>query len=106
MTPWASDLESDLRRLDELSLRRSILTPETGPEPHVFMQGRQYTLFTPNNYLGLSTHPEVIEASIEATPRLWDQRLVLPAAVRVHPAPRRARSPVGRVEIAGGMSAF
>jgi 8-amino-7-oxononanoate synthase len=67
MTQWISDLESELRRLDELSLRRSILTPETGPEPHVFMQGRRYTLFTSNNYLGLSTHPEVIEASIEAT---------------------------------------
>ena len=67
MTPWTSDLESDLQRLDELSLRRSIVTPETGQEPHVFLQGRQYTLFTSNNYLGLSTHSEVIEASIEAT---------------------------------------
>ena len=67
MTPWASDLESDLRRLDELSLRRSIITPETGQEPHVFVQGRRYTLFTSNNYLGLSTHPEVIDASVEAT---------------------------------------
>ena len=67
MTPWTSDLESDLRRLDELSLRRSIITPETGQEAHVFLQGRRYTLFTSNNYLGLSTHPEVIEASIEAT---------------------------------------
>ena len=67
MTPWAEDLESDLRRLDELSLRRSIITPETGQEPHVFLQGHRYTLFTSNNYLGLSTHSEVIEASIEAT---------------------------------------
>ena len=67
MTPWAGDLESDLRRADELSLRRSIITPETGQEPHVLLQGRRYTLFTSNNYLGLSTHPLVIEASIEAT---------------------------------------
>ena len=67
MTPWAKDLESDLRRLDELSLRRSIVTLETGQEPHVFLQGHRYTLFTSNNYLGLSTHSEVIEASIEAT---------------------------------------
>ncbi len=67
MTPWPGDLESDLRRVDELSLRRSIVTPETGQEPHIFVQGRRYTLFTSNNYLGLSTHPEVIEASIEAT---------------------------------------
>ena len=67
MTPWSSDLQSDLRRLDELSLRRSIVTPETGQEPHVFLQGRRYTLFTSNNYLGLSTHPGVIEACIEAT---------------------------------------
>ena len=67
MTPWAKDLENDLRRLDELSLRRSIVTLETGQEPHVFLQGHRYTLFTSNNYLGLSTHSEVIEASIEAT---------------------------------------
>jgi len=67
MTPWHNDLQSDLRRLDELSLRRSIVTPETGQEPHIFLQGRRYTLFTSNNYLGLSTHPEVIEACIEAT---------------------------------------
>ena len=67
MTPWTSDLQGDLRRLDELSLRRSIVTLETGQEPHVFLQGRRYTLFTSNNYLGLSTHPEVIEACIEAT---------------------------------------
>jgi len=67
MTPWTEDLESDLRRLDELSLTRTIVTPETGQEPHVFMQGRRYTLFTSNNYLGLSTHPDVVTASVEAT---------------------------------------
>ena len=67
MTPWTGDLESDLRRLDGLSLRRSIVTPETGQEPHISLHGHRYTLFTSNNYLGLSTHPDVIEASIEAT---------------------------------------
>jgi len=67
MTPWRNDLQSDLRRLDELSLRRSIVTPETGQEPHIFLEGRRYTLFTSNNYLGLSTHPDVIEACVEAT---------------------------------------
>lgn len=67
MTPWTSDLQSDLQRLDELSLRRSIVTPETGQDPHISLQGHRYTLFTSNNYLGLSTHPDVIEASIEAT---------------------------------------
>ena len=67
MTPWAGDLESDLRRLDGLSLRRSIVTPETGQEPHISLHGHRYTLFTSNNYLGLSTHADVIQASIEAT---------------------------------------
>ncbi len=67
MTPWTSDLQGDLKRLDGLSLRRSIVTLETGQEPHVFLKGHRYTLFTSNNYLGLSTHSEVIEASIEAT---------------------------------------
>jgi 8-amino-7-oxononanoate synthase len=67
MTRWAGDLESDLRSIDALSLRRSIVTPESGPESHVFLHGRRYTLFTSNNYLGLSTHPDVIEACIEAT---------------------------------------
>jgi 8-amino-7-oxononanoate synthase len=67
MTSWHNDLQNDLRRLDELSLRRSIVTPETGQEPHILLQGRRYTLFTSNNYLGLSTHQDVIEACIEAT---------------------------------------
>ncbi len=67
MTPWADDLQGNLRRLDERSLRRSIITPETGQEPHISLEGRRYTLFTSNNYLGLSTHPDVIEACIEAT---------------------------------------
>ena len=67
MTPWTDDLRSELRRLDGLSLRRSIVTPETGQEPHISVQGHRYTLFTSNNYLGLSTHPEVIAACVEAT---------------------------------------
>ena len=67
MTPWTGDLENDLRRLDGLSLRRSIVTPETGQEPHISLEGHRYTLFTSNNYLGLSTHADVIQASIEAT---------------------------------------
>jgi len=67
MTPWTSDLQGDLQRLDGLSLRRSIITPETGQEPHISVQGHRYTRFTSNNSLGLSTHPDVIEASIEAT---------------------------------------
>ncbi len=69
MGRWARYLEDELRDLETRALRRSVVTPETGPEPRVMLDGREYRLFTSNNYLGLATHPAVIEAAVGATRR-------------------------------------
>lgn len=64
---WLEELNRQARELDEKSLRRSIVTLETGHEPRVVAGGKAYVLFTSNNYLGLATHPRVVEAAVEAT---------------------------------------
>ena len=67
--PWGKDLTHELSALEERSLLRSILTPETGQEPHITIDGRRLAHFTSNNYLGLSTHPRLIDAAVDATRR-------------------------------------
>jgi len=67
--PWAESLAGKLRDLERQTLTRSIVTPETGPEPQVTLGGKRYVHFTSNNYLGLSTDPRIVEASVEATRR-------------------------------------
>src|SRR5688572_30393921 len=67
---WLDPLKAELESLDDRSLLRSVVTPETGAEPRIVLDGRSYHLFTSNNYLGLSTHPQVIDAAVEATRRL------------------------------------
>jgi 8-amino-7-oxononanoate synthase len=66
---WTKDLGEELRKLEELSLNRSIVTPTTGQEPRVILNGRRLSLFTSNNYLGLSTDPRLIDASVRAIQR-------------------------------------
>ncbi len=36
-------------------------------DDHVVVRGKEYIMFGSNNYLGLSSHPKVVEAAIEAT---------------------------------------
>jgi 8-amino-7-oxononanoate synthase len=56
-----------LRLLEERGLRRSLAPTERFAAGHVVRGGRPMVSFCDNDYLGLSTHPRVIEASIEAT---------------------------------------
>lgn len=42
---------------------------EGPPEPETLVDGKKVLMFTSNNYLGLSTHPRVVNAAIEATKR-------------------------------------
>ena len=65
--PWAETLGSVLSELEATGLERSVLTLEAGPGPRVELDGQSLTLFTSNNYLGLSTDPRVVEGSVRAT---------------------------------------
>jgi 8-amino-7-oxononanoate synthase len=60
------------KRLNESAARhltRRITPLHSGVGPIVEMAGRQILLLASNDYLGLAMHPEVIQASVEATQR-------------------------------------
>jgi len=60
------------KRLHELAaqhLTRHITPLHSGVGPVVEMAGRQILLLASNDYLGLATHPEVVQSAIEATQR-------------------------------------
>ena len=67
--PWAEFLRSERRRLGRLGLRRSVVTPESRRGVRACLAGREYVLFTSNDYLGLAAHPEVTAAAGEAARR-------------------------------------
>ena len=66
--PWTRE-RGELNELDARSLRRSILTPESGQGPRVRVDGETLAHFTSNNYLGLATDRRLIDAAVEATRR-------------------------------------
>jgi len=39
---------------------------ETGSKPHSVVDGKKVIMFCSNNYLNLSNHPKIIQASIDA----------------------------------------
>ena len=67
--PWAEFLRSEGRRLGRLGLRRSVVTPESRTGVRATLSGREYVLFTSNDYLGLAAHPQVTAAAAEAAGR-------------------------------------
>lgn len=60
----------ELAALDAASLRRSIRSLDSAQEPEVTFDGRRVLLLASNNYLGLATHPKVVQAAIDAA-RTW-----------------------------------
>ena len=42
-------------------------TLESASEPRCIMDGKEIIMLSANNYLNLTTHPKVVQASIEAT---------------------------------------
>ena len=63
---WADFLRAERVRLERLGLHRSVVTPEQRSGVHATLDGRDYVVFTSNDYLGLASRPEVIEAANEA----------------------------------------
>lgn len=61
--------QDTLQRLTAQSLRRSLLPLESATGPIVRYAGRPVILLSSNDYLGLATHPEVVQAAIAATER-------------------------------------
>jgi len=59
--------QTRLRQLADQSLIRQLTPLESGTGPTVRLSGRQVLLLSSNDYLGLATHPEVVQAAVRAT---------------------------------------
>lgn len=59
--------EHHLQKLDDRHLLRRLRTIASATGPTVMLDNRRVILLSSNNYLGLATHPAVVEAAVEAT---------------------------------------
>ena len=59
-------LKSELARLNQTGLSRSLRSVMTAPTGRTLLDGREVILLGSNNYLGLSVHPTVVEAAAAA----------------------------------------
>ena len=60
-------LDTERAVLEQANLRRHLRTVRSAPTGTINLDGRDVVLLGSNNYLGLSTHPKVIAAAVEAT---------------------------------------
>ncbi len=60
-------LDTEYAAIEQAGLRRHLRTVMSAPTGTINLDGRDVVLLGSNNYLGLSTHPEVIAAAVEAT---------------------------------------
>jgi glycine C-acetyltransferase/8-amino-7-oxononanoate synthase len=59
--------QDKLRWLADHSLTRRLQTLQSATGPIVELSGRRVMLFASNDYLGLATHPDIVQAAIRAT---------------------------------------
>ncbi|MGZ8383273.1 MAG: aminotransferase class I/II-fold pyridoxal phosphate-dependent enzyme, partial [Nitrospira sp.] len=59
--------EQHLKKLDDQHLLRRLRTMTSATGPTVLLDNRRVILLSSNNYLGLATHPAVVEAAVSAT---------------------------------------
>ena len=59
--------DTECATLEQAGLRRHLRTVMSAPTGTINLDGRDVVLLGSNNYLGLSTHPKVISAAVEAT---------------------------------------
>lgn len=69
MSVSITNLREELNNLKRASLYRELIPITSVGPTHGYINGREVILFCTNNYLGLTHHPQVIEASIRATER-------------------------------------
>ena len=67
MTHHYDWLDTECAVLEQAGLRRHLRTVMSAPTGTINLDGHDVVLLGSNNYLGLSTHPQVIAAAIEAT---------------------------------------
>ncbi|MDE0396554.1 MAG: 8-amino-7-oxononanoate synthase [Candidatus Poribacteria bacterium] len=60
-------MDTECAALEQAGLRRHLRTVMSAPTGTIHLDGRDVVLLGSNNYLGLSTHPQVIAAAVEAT---------------------------------------
>ena len=60
-------LDTECAALEQAGLRRHLRTVMSAPTGTIHLDGRDVVLLGSNNYFGLSTHPQVIAAAVEAT---------------------------------------
>ena len=60
-------IDTEFTDLEQAGLRRHLRTVMSAPTGTIHLDGRDLVLLGSNNYLGLSTHPQVIAAAVEAT---------------------------------------
>ncbi|TFW00800.1 8-amino-7-oxononanoate synthase [Oxalobacteraceae bacterium OM1] len=62
-------LERQLGELDRAGLRRRLRVVDTPCAPHATVDGREMLAFCSNDYLGLASHPRIVEAMREGASR-------------------------------------
>ncbi len=60
-------LKAEMSDLRNQNLEWVIRYLEKGSQPHSIVDGKKVLMLNTNNYLGLATHPKVIQAAIDAT---------------------------------------
>ncbi|MCX7869874.1 MAG: aminotransferase class I/II-fold pyridoxal phosphate-dependent enzyme, partial [Terrimicrobiaceae bacterium] len=66
---FESHLEAELERLERAGLRRSLRRVVPSPSAKAAIETKTVLNFASNDYLGLATHPALIEAACEAAAR-------------------------------------
>ncbi|MHA2033297.1 MAG: aminotransferase class I/II-fold pyridoxal phosphate-dependent enzyme [Candidatus Hodarchaeales archaeon] len=60
-------LKSEMNELKENNLQWIVRYLEQGSKPHSVVDGKEVLMLNTNNYLGLATHPKVVQAAIDVT---------------------------------------